>query len=112
MMEAAVSIILALGLSVITVLADFFVKKSSLQQSFSGWPLLVLGAAIYGLTALGWFFVLRYMKLSTAGVIYGVSCILLLVFLSVFYFNEKISLIEMTGITMGIISVILLARFA
>lgn len=99
-------------LSLITVIADVLIKHSSLQSSFSGWKLLLIGALIYGLTAFGWFFVLRKIKLSTAGVLYAVSCVLLITLVSIFYFKEKITSSEIIGIIFAIISLILLYRFA
>lgn len=104
--------LLGIGLSIVTVVADSFIKQASLQSSFSGWPILVLGAVIYGLTGFGWFFVMRRMKLSTLGVLYGVSCVLLLTLVSVFYFKEKINLIEILGVGLAIVSLVILARFA
>lgn len=113
-MPIIVLIYLAIGilLSAITVFADYLVKHASLQTSFTGWKFLLAGAIIYGLTAFGWFFLTRKVKLSTLGVLYGVSCIILLTFVSVFYFNEKISSIEIVGIILAIASIIIMARFA
>lgn len=107
-----ISFITAIALSIITVVADIFIKNASLATAFSGWKLLILGCLIYGLTGLGWFYVLRNIKLSTSAVIYGVSCIILLTLVSVFYFKEKISSFEVLGIILAIASIIILARFA
>lgn len=74
--------------------------------------MLILGAVIYGLTAFGWFFVMRKIKLSTVGVLYGVSCVVLLTLVGVFYFKEKINPLEIFGIALAIISLIILSRFA
>jgi len=104
--------LVGIGLSAITVLADVLIKHASLQNAFSGWQMLILGAVIYGLTAFGWFFVMRKIKLSTLGVLYGVSVIIILTLVSVFYFKEKINPIEIFGIALAIISLIILSRFA
>ncbi len=103
---------LGIGLSVMTIFADMLIKNASLQKSFSGWQMLFVGALIYGLTALGWFWVMRNMKLSTLGVLYGVSCIVLITIVSVFYYKEAIRPIEVFGIVLAVISIIILARFA
>jgi drug/metabolite transporter (DMT)-like permease len=106
-----IAFLIGIGLSAITVLADALIKHSSLQNAFSGWQMLILGAIIYGLTAFGWFFVMRKIKLSTLGVLYGVSCIILLTLVSVFYFKEKITSLELFGILLGLVSLIILSRF-
>jgi len=107
-----IAFLIGIGLSIVTVLGDVLIKHASLQDAFSGWKFLILGAIIYGVTAFGWFFVMRKIKLSTIGVLFGVSCIVLLTLVSVFYFKEKINLIEIVGICLAIISIVLLSRFA
>lgn len=101
----------AIFLSIVTVVADIFVKKASLEVSiWNKW--LIFGVIIYGLTAFGWVYVMRNIKLSVAGIIYGVSCIILLVLVSVFIFNEKINYFEIIGIIMGICSILILYKFS
>ena len=107
-----IAIIAGIALSLITVVADVFIKNASLYDGFSGWKLLVVGAIIYGLTAFGWFFVMRGAKLSFLGVLYSVIVILCLTLVSVFYFKEKLSGMEMFGIGLAISSLVILARFA
>ncbi len=110
-MTKILSLIIAISLSGITVLSDYFVKKASLQNPvWNRW--LIVGIIIYGLTAIGWVYVMKSMKLSTLGVVYGVSCITLLAIVSVFVFHEKITIIEIIGIALGIGSVALLSRFS
>ncbi len=107
-----IAFLVGIFLSIITVLADVLIKNSSLAQGFSGWKYLLIGAIIYGLTAFGWFFTMRKIKLSTLGVLYGISCIVLLTLVSVFYFKEKISGFEIFGIVLAIAAILILARFA
>lgn len=110
-MSKLIAFIIAISLAVITVLADYFIKKASLVNNvWNKW--LLIGAIVYGLTAVGWVYVMKSIKLSTLGVIYGVSCIVLLTIVSVFVFNEKISLLEIVGISLGVLSLILLYRFS
>ena len=107
-----ISVLAGLALSIITVIADMFIKEASLQTAFTGWKTLVIGCLIYALTGVGWFYVIRYIKLSTSGVLYGISCIVLLVLVSVFYFHEKISPMEILGVILAIASIVIMIRFA
>lgn len=107
-----IAFLIGIGLSLITVLADSLIKHASLQNAFSGWKMLILGAVIYGLTALGWFFVMRKIKLSTLGALYAVSVVVFLTLVSVFYFKEKITPLEILGICMAIVSLAILSKFA
>jgi len=106
-----IAVLIGVLLSLVTVLGDVFVKHALLQFQFSGWKWLLLGAIIYGLTAVGWFFVMRKAKLSTLGVVYSASIIIFLTLFSVLYFKEKISAIELVGILMAIGSLMILSRF-
>ncbi len=104
------SFLAAVVLSIITVYADNFVKEASLQKS--PWNLsLLIGGIIYGLTAIGWVFLMKSMKLSTIGVVYGVSCIIFLALLGVLFYHEKLSMLELVGVLLGISSVAILYRF-
>ena len=110
-MSIFIAVLIGIILSAVTVVGDSLVKHASLGVAFSQWKSLLLGALIYGLTAFGWFFVMRRLKLSTVGVLYSVSTAILLVLISVFYFKERLSLIEAIAIFLGIISLVILARF-
>jgi hypothetical protein len=112
MFESIFPFIIAIVLIIITVIGDSLIKNASLLDSFCGWKSLLIGSILYGLTGLGWFFVMRHMKLSTLGVFYGVGCAILLALIGVFYFREQISSIEVLGIILGLISLIILFRFA
>jgi multidrug transporter EmrE-like cation transporter len=106
-----VALLIALSLSIITVLSDTIIKKASLESNVRNkW--LLLGALIYALTAIGWVFVMKSMKLSTLWAIYGISCITILALVSVFVFHEKISYIEIFGILLGIVAITILYKFA
>ncbi|MFA5652397.1 MAG: EamA family transporter [Candidatus Paceibacterota bacterium] len=110
-MSKILILIAGILISAITVFGDFFVKKASLTNSvWNKW--LFIGASIYALTAIGWAYALKFAKLSTFGVIYGVSSVMLVVALSVFVFHEKLSTLEVVGILLGIISLILLYKFS
>lgn len=97
---------------ILTVIGDSLIKNASLVKGLSGWRSLLAGALLYGVTAFGWFFVMRHMKLSTLGVFYGVGCVLLLTLMGVFYYRENINIVEVVGIILAIISLVLLFRFS
>jgi len=105
--------ILAVALSLVTVLGDYCVKMSSLRPSLESLKWLIPGALIYAASAFGWFYIFtQKMKFSTAAVVYAVIVIVFHVLLSVFYFHEKIHPVEFIGIGFALISLIILVRFA
>ena len=111
-MDKIIIIGIGIGLALVTALGDALIKNASGKFGFSGWRQLVLAAIIYAGTAIGWFFVLRKIKLSSGVMIYTLSLILLVVLISVFYFKEGVRPIEYFGIAMAILSLIILSRFA
>ncbi len=99
-------------LSLAGVIGDFFIKLAGNGSKYMEAKWFVLGALVYAATAFGWFYVMKHIKLSSLGVIYSLSTVLLLVALGVFYFHEKLNVYEILGISAAIVSIILLSRFA
>lgn len=98
-------------LAAVGVLGDSFLKISGSGKSVDI-KLFIIGFVIYALTAFGWFFVIKYNKLSTLGVFYAISTIIFLLIVGVFYFKESLNSYEIIGIVLAIISLILLGRFS
>lgn len=104
-------VLIVFFLSLVGVIGDFFLKLSSNAQRPFSTKWFFFGAIVYALSAFGWVFAFRYLKLGTLGVFYSLFTVLFLVILGVFYFNEKFNYYELTGIALAIASIILLARF-
>jgi drug/metabolite transporter (DMT)-like permease len=102
----------AIFLSAIGVLGDSFIKLSGSGKNFMDIKWFILGFIVYGLTAFGWFFVMKNIKLSTLGVFYAISTVIFLMIVGVFYFKEPLNNYEIIGIILAIISLILLGKFA
>ncbi|MFH1170208.1 MAG: transporter [Candidatus Vogelbacteria bacterium] len=98
-------------LALVGVLGDFFIKLSGIKIP-ADWRLFSIGLIIYALTAFGWFFVMRQVKLSTLGVFYALGTVLFLTLVSTLYFKESLNPYEIIGIILAIISLVLLGRFA
>ena len=109
MKPASIALWGTIGLSLVGVLGDFLLKLAG--EKGINWALFLTGLLVYASTAIGWFFVLRYIKLPTLGVFYAVTTILALTLISVFYFKETLNGYEILGIGSALLSLILLARF-
>ena len=53
-----------------TLVGDYFIKTAALSPSGIHNPRLAIGAIIYGLTAVGWFFLMRSHSLAMVAVIF------------------------------------------
>lgn len=103
--------LLIIVLAALTVFADYFLKISSLESRPFNTKSFMIGAILYGLSAFGWVVMFKHTKLSTIGVIYSLTTVLMLAALGVFVFNESINRYEVTGIVFAIASIVLLSRF-
>lgn len=99
---------LVLALSLIGVLADSVLKLASSQRNvvFSKW--FFAGLFLSLTFAIGWMFLMRVMKLATAGVLYGVLSALLLCLIGVIFFDERLSGTEIAGIAAATVAIVLL----
>ncbi len=98
-------------LSLVETVGDTFIKYSgSDEKKYVVLWSLVLGVLVYMLAAVGWFFVMKHVKLGSLGLIYAVSTVCFLLIAGIFIFNETYSKSEVVGIVLGFVSLFLLAR--
>jgi drug/metabolite transporter (DMT)-like permease len=95
----------------ICILGDYYIKKASMEDNWNGWKLLGVGCVLYGVSAIGFFYLMRSFKVFTVGMLHSFAVIFLSVVLSLFVFNEKINAREILGLILGIASILLLVRF-
>ncbi len=100
---------IAVALSAVAILGDYFLKRAG-EGPINGW-LFGAGMLVYAACAFGWFYAFRHMKVSTIAGLYGVATVLMLTFMGVVVFNERLTTWEFAGIGMAIGSIALLARF-
>jgi drug/metabolite transporter (DMT)-like permease len=105
-------LLFSIVLALIGVVGDFFIKLSGNGTKFIELKWFIIGFVIYAMTAFGWFYLMKNVKLATLGVFYSISTVLFVTILGVFYFKESINFYEIVGIVAAIISLILLGKFA
>lgn len=111
-MAPIIPILIIIGLSLVGVIGDFFIKLAGNSRQYIRPHWLIIGLLIYASTAIGWFFVMKHIKLSTLGAYYGIFTVLFLLLVGIFIFHEKLNLMEGIGIALAITSFVLLSRFA
>jgi small multidrug resistance pump len=112
MENKALAVLVVVAFSGVGVLGDYFLKLASEESHSLRSPWFYVGFAVYASTAFGWVFVMKYLKLSTIGVVYSVSMILLLTAIGVVAFRESLNAYEVAGLLMAISALALLTRFA
>jgi drug/metabolite transporter (DMT)-like permease len=100
-----------IGISVVTVVGDYFIKLASLTSSpvLNRW--FLAGCGMYLLCTFGWVFAFRHIKLASVGVLYSLSIVILMAALGVFVFGETLNRIELVGLGFAVIAIVLLGRF-
>jgi small multidrug resistance pump len=106
----ASALLVIVGLSLLGVAGDALIKLAGQGPKVdSRW--FLLGFCLYGSTAVGWLFAMRYVKLATLGVFYSISTVLFLTIVGALYFREPLSAIELFGVALGVSTLVLLSRF-
>lgn len=111
-MNGLMAVLLVVFLSCVGALADYLLKVAGNGKEFIDFKFFFPGFIIFSSMAICWFYVFKYVKFSTIGVVYGISTIILFALIGVFFLGEKLNAQEIVGIIAGIFSIILLARFA
>lgn len=104
-------ILAIIGIAVVSVIGDYFIKLASMQtRAIHNWW-FVAGCVMYVFSTFGWVFALRHIKLASIGIIYSLSIVILLAALGVFVFGETLSKSELLGFVCAVVAIVLLGRF-
>jgi drug/metabolite transporter (DMT)-like permease len=104
-------LLVIIGIAIISVIGDYFLKLASLEPHAVQNRLFLVGCVIYMLSALGWVYIMRHIKLGPLGVIYSLSISILLTALGVLVFGETLNRYELAGFGFGLLAIVLLGRF-
>jgi small multidrug resistance pump len=110
--KSTLAVLVTVGFSIVGVTGDYFLKLASAQSEPLRSKWFYIGFAVYATTAFGWVFVMKYLKLSTIGVVYSISMVLLLTAIGVIWFRETLNAYEIAGLLMAVASLVLLTRFS
>jgi small multidrug resistance pump len=110
-MNNLMPILIIILLAGIGVMGDYFIKLSGNGPKYINHSYFLIGIAMYALTAFGWFYVMKHIKLSTLGIFYSITTVILLALVGTIFFKEHLNAYEIIGITLGIASLVILARF-
>ena len=95
----------------VVIMGDFILKLAA-DRGHSGFSSLVLtGCALYALSAVCWFWSVRHISLTQAGVAYSMLTLLALAAIGVLKFEETLGLRELAGILCALAAMVLLSRF-
>ena len=105
-----IPIVVVILLAGVGTLGDYFIKLSGTGSKYIMYQPFFIGMIIYALTAFGWFYVMKHIKLGSLGIFYSLTTVILLVIIGAMFFKEQLNTYDIVGVILGIISIILLAR--
>lgn len=97
-------------LCIVGVVADYYLKIAGERREFIVLRPFLIGVTLYSITAIGWFLVLKYIKMVPLGVIYSVTIVVLFTTLGIFRFQEELGVREIAGLSCAIASLLLMAK--
>lgn len=109
MTETRIALLIILGFSALTVLADVLIKKAADQNQILS-PYFVGGALIYGLSAIGWFYAFRALNMATVGGVYALATVILIALVGIVMFKEQLQPVEYAVLSVAVLSILALWR--
>lgn len=91
-----------------TFVGDYLIKVSSERTDGLFTLAFILGAVLYGLPAIGFFYLMRNHSLAAVGVFYSTATIVLMVVLGYFVFKEPFGARETIGVLLAIAAVVVM----
>lgn len=107
----AIPFCIAVLLSVVCVIADYWLKRASdLVNPLRSYA-FASGAGLYAISAFGWVYVFRHFKLATISAFFSLVVVVSLAITGVVAFRESLSASELVGLGCAVAALVLLARF-
>lgn len=102
------SLLLLALVTLMTVSGDYLIKIATGHSAGMSSPVFLMGAALYGLSAIGWFLLMRHHPLTWIAVSYSAATLIFVALLGVIAFGETLRMRDMLAIAMAMIAVVLI----
>lgn len=98
--------------ALIVIVGDFAIKTAADADHTITSTYVVIGVALYGVSALFWFFAMQHVSLAQAGVAYSMVTLVALAIIGAVWFGESLQTREYAGLGCALLSMILMSRLA
>lgn len=88
-----------------TLIGDYLIKPASDSEAHPASLTFVLGMILYGLPAVGWFYLMKSHSLAAVAIFYSASTVILMALLGVVVFREQFGPREGIGLLLAVSSV-------
>lgn len=93
------------AITAMTVLGDYCIKLATGRTGGLLSVQFIAGALLYGITAIGWFFLMKSHSLAIIGVLFSASTVILLAALGTLVFKEAFGWRDAIGICLAVLAV-------
>lgn len=98
--------------SFVVIIGDSIIKTAADAGQTVTSTYVVIGVALYGISALLWFFAMQHITLVQAGVAYSMLTLVALAIIGALWFNEPLFFREYAGIGCALVAMVLMSRLA
>ncbi len=104
-MTAQKSLLILALITSATLLGDFYIKRATIAPSGLRSSEFIAGGLLYGVTAIGWFHLMKNQSLAMIAVAFTASTVIALSALGYFVFGEEFGKREAVGVTFALLAV-------
>lgn len=98
--------------SMVVIAGDTILKFAADAEKSMHSPLVLIGSAVYAMSAIFWFLAMRHMTLGQGGVVFSMLTLLALCLIGAVWFGERIGVREAMGIAFALLAMLLMVRVA
>lgn len=104
------TVLILLAVIASTFAGDYLIKISSDKEGGLLTLTFLAGAMLYGLPAIGFFYMMRDHSLAAVGVFYSAATIVLMAALGYFVFKETFGMREAIGLGLAVLSILVMSH--
>ena len=102
----------ALFTALLVIIGDFAIKTAADAGHTITSTYVAIVVALYGVSALFWFYAMQHVTLAQAGVAYSMLTLLALALIGALWFGETLHAREYAGLGCALLSMVLMSRLA
>ena len=104
------TILILCAVTITTLLGDYGIKVASGKPDGLFSKTFILGAVLYSMPAIGWYFLMKSNSLAMIGVLFSASTVIFLAMLGVLVFKEAFGWREGIGISLAVLAVAVMSH--
>lgn len=105
-----VTILILLAILLSTSIGDYLIKMASSQNGGLLSIRFIIGAFLYGLPAVGFFYLVKNNSMAAVGVFYSAATVILMALIGHLAFNEALGHKDILGIGLAVASIIIMSQ--